>query len=294
MKIQKVIAVILLGIVLLAAFACGPSDTPGATPTATPTAVSGEETAEQIRDHALAAGGDVDTCEFDMEMAIEMFIAVEGEMVDMVLSTDGTGALDIPGEKLYMDMTMVLEMPEIDEMEMAMEVYIVDDWVYAGTSIFGLPPAWVKAPVESDDWDEMNIASQQVDLLLGVEVEIVGTDTVDGTECYVLEVTPDMEKVWALMAFAGAGEALPSDLDLEELISDMSFKQWIAKDTYFTLKTNMDLTLELTPESLGMESEGDFEAAAELALLITLYNVNEPVTIELPPEALEAEEAELP
>ena len=103
-----------------------------------------------------------------------------------------------------------------------------------------------------------------------------------------------MDKVWALMAFAGAGEALPSDLDFDELISHMSFRQWIAKDTYFTLKTVMDLTLELTPESLGMEAEGDFDATAEMALVITLHNINEPVTIELPPEALEAEEAELP
>ncbi len=288
MKLRKVAAVILLAIVLLAAFACGPRDGPGATPTA----VSGEETAEDIRDHALAAGDDMDTCQFDLEMAIDMLMQVEGEMVDMALTTDGTGALDVPGEKMYMDVSMVLEIPEIDDMEMEMEVYVVDDWVYAGTSIFGLPPSWVKTPVQAGDWEELDITSQQVDLLLDVEVELVGTDTVDGIECYVLEVIPDMEKVWALLAFAGAGEALPSDLDLDELINDMSFTQWIAKDTYFTLKTSMDLIVELTPESLGMEAEGDFDATAEMALVITLHNVNEPVTVELPPEALEAEEAE--
>ncbi len=293
MNVRKATAVVLLGIVLLAAFACGPHDAPAATPTA----VSGEETAEDIRDHALAAGDDVDTCQFDMEMAIEVSMAVEGEMVDMVLETDGSGALDIPNEKLYMDMVMVFGMAEIEEMEVAMEVYIVDDWAYAGTSIFGLPPTWVKTPAEAGDWEMMDIASQQVDLLLDVEVELVGTDTVDGTECWILELTPDMEKVWALMmAFASAGDALPSDLDLEELVTDMSFKQWIAKDTYFTLMTNMDLILELTPESLDMEAEADqdFEAMAEMAMLITLSDINEPVTIELPPEALDAEEAELP
>ena len=289
MEIRKVIAVILLGIVLLAALACGPRDGPDATPTA----ASGEETAEQVRDQALAAVAEVDTCQFDMELMIDMSMVAEGEPLNMMLGTNSTGALDIPGEKMYMDVDMVIEMPEMEEMEISMEVYIVADWVYMGTSIFGLPPTWTKTPMESGDWDQMDIASQQVDLLLGVEVELVGTDTVDGTECYVLEITPDMEKVWALMSFAGAGEALPSDLDIEELVSELSFKQWIAKDTYFTLKTNMDLTLELTPESLDMEAEtdGDFDGTAEIALVISLHHINEPVTIELPPEALEAEEA---
>ena len=295
MKVRRLIAVILLGIVLLAAFACSPRGGQVATPTATPTAVSGEQTAEEVRDQALAAGDEVDTCEFDLEMAIEMFMEIEGEMVDMALTTDGTGALDLPDEKLYMDTDMVFAMGDIVQMDLAMELYIVDDWAYAGSSISGLPPSWVKTPAQASDWEHMNIASQQLDLLLGVEVELVGTDTVDGTECYVLEVMPDLEKVWALMMiFGGAGEALPPDIDLEELITDMSFRQWIAKDTYFTIMTNMELTLELTPESLGMEAEGDFDATAELALAIALHNINEPVTIELPPEALEAEEAELP
>jgi hypothetical protein len=105
-----------------------------------------------------------------------------------------------------------------------------------------------------------------------------------------------MEKLWALMSFGGAGEALPADLDLEEVLSDISVKQWIAKDTYFTRKTTVDLTLELTPEALGMEAdpESDLDATADIAIVINMYHINEAVTIELPPEAAEAEVAEMP
>lgn len=291
MKFRKVTAALVLGIVLLAGFACGPRDGQ----VATPTPVAGE-TAEQVRDHALAALAQVDTCRFDMEMTIDMAMMVEGETVNMVQVTDTTGALDIPGEKMHIDTDMVVEIPEVGEMDTSMEIYVVDAWVYMGTSMFGLPPTWIKTPMESGDWDEMAIISQQLDLLLDVAVELVGTDTLDGTECYVLQLTPDMEKLWALMSLGEAGEALPADLDLEELLTDLSVKQWIAKQTYFSRKTTLDVTLELTPEALGMamETEGDLDATADIAMVITMHHINEPVTIVLPPEAEEAEVAELP
>jgi len=291
MKIQKITAVVLLGIVLLAGFACGPRDGQAATPTA----VSGD-TAEQVRDQALTALAQVDTCRFDMDMTIDMAISVEAETLNMVLATDSAGALDIPSEKMHMDVHMVMEMAEAGETEMSREIYVVDGWLYMGASMFDLPPSWIKTPMESGDWEDMDISSQQFDLLLDAEVELVGTDTVDGTECYVLKVTPDMEKLWALMSFGGAGEALPPGLDRKDLASDLSVRQWIAKDTYFTRMITMDLTLELTPESLGMEAEtaADFDATADIAMVIAMHHINEAVTIELPPEAAEAEEAELP
>jgi hypothetical protein len=105
-----------------------------------------------------------------------------------------------------------------------------------------------------------------------------------------------METLWALLQWAGAEGGLPPDLDLEEVIADFSVMQWIAKDTYFTRKTTVNLLMVFTPESLGLTPEpySSFVPTADMAITIIMHHINQPVTIELPPEAADAEEMSLP
>ena len=287
MKAKTLVVVLLLAVLLLSGSACGGGPLVGIL-------------AEEIRDEAIAAEAELDTCQFDMDMTMDMRIVMDGETFDSAMVMDAEGAIDKQNEEMYMDMTMIMEMTGEEDMEMSMALYIVEDWMYVGQEMPGEPATWLKMLMPEGMWEQISeqydIVAQQVDILLDVEVQLVGTETVDGTECYVLEVIPSMEKLWALMQLAGAEEGLPPGLDFEELITDFSIRQWIAKDTYFTLKTTVERTMVFTPESLGIPPElaGEFDATADMAITITMHHINEPVTIELPPEAADAEEIPMP
>jgi len=256
--------------------------------------------AEEIRDEAIAAEAELDTCQFDMDMTMDMRIVMDGETFDSAMVIDVEGAIDKPNEEMYMDMTMIMEMTGEEDMEMSMALYIVEDWMYAGQEMPGEPATWLKMLMPEGMWEQISeqydIVAQHLDVLLGVEVQLVGTETVDGTECYVLEVIPSMEELWALMQLAGAGEGLPPGLDFEELITDFSIRYWIAKDTYFTLKSAVELTMVLAPEDLGIPPElaGEFDATADMSMTGIMHHFNEAVSIELPPEAEAAEEIPMP
>ena len=279
MKARGFIALMVLSIILVATFACCPGETlpPGVT-------------VEGIVEDAIATDAELDTCQFDMYTTMDMRMTMLGETIEFTMIMDAEGAIDEPNEKIYMGMDMIMEITGEADMEMSTKMYLVEDWMYM--YIQGEEPEWLKAPVEVGDWEEIDIASLQIDWLSDAEVEFLRTETVDGTECYVLELSPDLGKLWALMQPVGAGEVLPPGLDLEDVITDFAVKQWIAKDTYFTLKTTVNLTMVLTPESLGIPPElvGDLDASADMAATITMHHINEPVTIELPPEAEDAVE----
>jgi len=125
---------------------------------------------------------------------------------------------------------------------------------------------------------------------------LLGSDKVDGTECYVLAVTPSLEKLWAMVQMGGAAEQFPPGLDLEQLVTGFSVRQWVAKDTFFTRKASISMTMVLTPESLGVppEQAEDFDGTANIAMTFFMHHINQPVTITLPPGAEEAEEVPWP
>lgn len=287
MKVRGGVVAVLMAGLMLAAVACGGGAPADATPTP-----SSQNGAEQIADQAVAASAEVDTCQFDMDMNMDMSITEAGQTYDISMTMTSEGAIDKPNRKLFTDSSMAMEVPGEETMDVSTQMYIVDRWIYIGMEMTGVPVMWMKSPVETQDWEGMDVVSRQADILVDMDVELVGTESIDGTECHVLEIVPDMENLWALIEMAGADEGMPSGIDLEELITGVSVRQWVAQDTFFTRKTTIDLTMVLTPETLGVSAEeaGDFDGTAELALVMTLHHFNQPVTIELPPEAEQAEE----
>ena len=143
-------------------------------------------------------------------------------------------------------------------------------------------------------WEQMRQVESQVELLEAAQVEVIGSERVRGIDCYVLQLTPDMEQLWQLamqQAAVTGEEILPTVAEefLREMFRSFSVKQWIAKDTYFLTKAEIDMAVELAPEAMGLpEEEGVL--TMDIAITFLAYNYNQPVSIELPPEAEEAVE----
>ena len=282
MKAKMFVVVLLCAVLLSSGVACCAGEAP-------------PMLAEEIRDEAIAVDAELDTYQFEMEMTMVMGMTMMGETFQMAMVMDAEGAIDYLNETLYVDMTMTAEVTGEEDMEMSMAVYIVEDWMYMGEQMPGEAAVWQKVPLPEEMWAQYDLVAQQLDALSDADVEFVRNETVGGAECYVLDVTPDIEKLWALTQLGGAGEGLLPVPNLEELISDFSVRYWIAQDTYFIRKTTADITMVLTPEALGIPPElaGELDAAADIATTITMRHINEPVSIELPPEAEEAEEVSM-
>lgn len=273
MKVKGFLALLLFAALLLSGFGCGGGGAPGETPT--PTAVGGS--AGEIAEAAMAAAAELDTCQFDMDMDMTM----TGE-TPATMTLDAEGAIDEPSEEMYMDMDMTMEMAGEEDMEMSMKMYVVEGWMYMwiDMGIPGMPAMWMKAPMTEGMWQEQNITSQQLDLLEDfVDVELLGSEMVSGADCYKLRVTPDLEKLWTWAQMQQGMEEVPDvGLALGEVITDLSLIQWVAKGTYFPMKMTLDMTMTIEGETIVM------------AMTMLMHHINEPVTIELPPEAADAVE----
>ena len=244
---------------------------------------------------------DASSYQFDMDMTMDMTGEAEGEVIDIDMTMSMVGAIDYDNMQMMMDIDMIMAMPGEDDVEMAMQTYIVDDTMYmmADMAMLGMPdPMWMKSPLPEEDWADISGQMNQVDyiaeLLEAVEVDLIGSETIDGTDCYVLELIPDVDQLWQLAMqqsdISGQG-MLPSVDDelLSEMFQDFSVKYWVAKDTYLLAKAIIDWSMELTPEAMGYPDE-EGVVNMDVSMIMLAYGYNEPVTIVLPPEAEDAME----
>ena len=273
MKARKLIVFALLAILLLSTWAC---EAPVGT--STTTGVPSGQIAEALR----AAGTGIDTYQ-TYQFDADMDMTITGEMYATV-TMQMNGAVDEADRKMHVDMQMSMLMPE--PMEMGMEMYLAGGWVYMKMEIPDMPPemsTWMKVQMPEDYWEQLDIGSQQLDLLTDfVEVELLGTEMASGVECYKLRVTPDIGKLWAWVQMQAGMEELELDLDLgfdfEDVVTDFAILQWVATDTYFPLKSIVDMTMTIEAETIDMD------------MTMLMHDINQPVKIELPTAAQEAEE----
>jgi len=154
-------------------------------------------------------------------------------------------------------------------------------------------PMWMKLEMPEGYWGEMSQVESQIELLEVAQVKVIGSETIEGIDCYVLQLTPDMKQLWqlAMQQPKLPGEEVPDVAEefLQEMFRSVSVKQWISKDTYFLIKAEIDMVFvstELTAEAMGLQ-EG-VSLPTYISIVLLSYNYNQPVSIVLPPEAEEA------
>jgi hypothetical protein len=232
---------------------------------------------------------DIKTYRFKVDVTIG--VTAEAEAFEMTMVTDSIGVLDLEDGKLRVGTTMSVVMPGEDETEMEVETYLIDDMIYMGGEVPGIGTMWVKSEMPEGIWEQVNQVEPQIELLEAAQVEVIGSERVGGVDCYVLEITPDMEQVWQLVIQQAemVGE-MPAFS--EEMFRSFSVKQWVEKDTYFLRKANIDVAMELTPETMGL-SEEEGVMTMDIVMDLLVYDYNQSVSIELPPEAEDAIEVSL-
>lgn len=255
------------------------------------TACNGEPSAQEIVDRVIESFDNIRTYQFDVDVTIEMAGEAEGEAVEGTMVMAASGALDTENRQVRADITMSVAMSGEQEMEAEMEMYLISDTAYMMMGELLGMPMWIKSEIPEGTWEQMSQTESQIELLKTAEVEVIGSEKVKGVDYYVLRLTPDMEQLWqlAMRQPEVTGRELPDIAEefIQEMFRSFSVKQWIAKDTYFLTKAEVDMSVELTPEAMGFpEEEGGI--TMDISMTLLAYDYNKPVSIILPPEAEEA------
>jgi hypothetical protein len=284
--IKKILAISLVMIMVLSLAACN-----GKTKES-----DGLPSAEEIITRAVQALDDIKTYQFEMNMSLDMALEAENEAYDEAITMSINGASDLENKEMMADMSVTIAM-FAGGIETSGKIYIIDDMLYAMNEDPETGTEWNKSEVPAGFWEKMNQIESQVEILKTVQAEVIGSEEVKGVDCYVLNLTPNIEQLWQIaneQSLLTNEEMLPDVAEelLQEMFESFSVKQWVAKDTYFITKSEIDMIIELTPEALGSpEEEGVMTMDITMDLLA--YNYNQPVSIVLPPGAEEAVEVPL-
>jgi len=242
--------------------------------------ITSTPSAEEVVDGVIEAVEDITSVTFKADLAVDMTGEEDGEAVDAAMITKVTGAVDVVSKDGKIDMSVTIDSTGEDTFTADMTMYFIDDILYALMEMpaLGNISMWVKTDVPPEMHGQMTQVEDQVELLKLSEVRFAGTETVNGKECYVLELVPDPDALWEFISerMNIAGAPVPG-IEEETIIRDIarsySAKQWIDIDSFLLSKSEMDMEIEIEDTSLDIN----------MSLLVSSYN--QPVNIELPEEA---------
>jgi hypothetical protein len=252
------------------------------------------EEIDRIVANATTAAAEIDTGKFDYtDLSTTIEVVGGSQPGKETVVGDGTTVTDIANREMQTTMNMTVDIPEQGEQEVTTAVYVVDEWLYAMTQYAGQDAQWQKTELTDELWQQQeSYLEQQMDFLKSAaEINYLGSEVVNGTDCYVFEVVPGTEALSNLISQQLQSLGIdPSQLNPTDLLKEMSVKEWIAKDTYWVMKAEIGALLEIHPEDVGA-TESDFEKLTiDTNTALSFYDYNQPVSIILPPAALDAEE----
>ena len=241
--------------------------------------------AAQIKSNTLtiANAGDIHSYEFSMDMRMNMDTTFPGsDSSSTTMSTIADGVVDIANHQLQMEMTSdSVEMP----IEVAYILYIIEDVMYMKMGELETQQ-WIKMDFSQYEflgdtyWDNYDQIQAQTALLDASQVQKLPDEVVNGVDCYVLQLTPDLNKLFeTLTAQFGSSSSIWQGLDLSSFIDAFEIKLWTSKDTNFIMKVYEYILVD----SRAMQSS-DF-MTMEMEVTVFFFNYNSAPNILLPEEA---------
>lgn len=220
-------------------------------------------TAAALAEASMATEDGVDTYKFDGVVSM----TVEGQ----TLAVDVTGIVDERNREMYISMGS-------SEQGGNTELYVVDGWMYMKSIGLNMTATWNKTPLTDDIWQQRDLPQQQIATLNDLtQADYLSTEAVGTTECYKLEIIPELERMIIWVIGEEGLENMGPDTDLEEIFSDYSMSVWIAADTYYIIKTSIQANMIVDLELMVM--------TMTQSITLSRSHLNEPVSIELPQEA---------
>jgi len=156
------------------------------------------------------------------------------------------------------------------------ESYIIGEEVYTKKK-----GQWSKVKRE-DVWNNSNQESKYestVEILKSpnTKIEVIGEENIDGDVCYIVNITPDTEKLKEQIAKWIGGDRA----GVEYTLNVSSYTLYVSKATNFIKKRYLNASMAVSVRGMKVE--------AEMTFVSKYKDINKPVDIQLPEEARNAE-----
>jgi len=276
-----------------------PTTPEGTEPTPEGTELSQSELQNILMDSMLAIR-EAETYKFIMDttMTVEVSGGEDEGKMDMTMIATGVTSPKRGEMQMTMDMSMDMEGVPMEEgmQNTSMEMYMLEDFIYMKMNIPEMGEHWMKMSLSEELKEEfdLNMVDQQLmPLESPVEIELTGYEIFDGSECYVLNIVPDMP---SLIQWLGQHKMVNMEVDWEsmEAIADafkeLSYVCWIAKDSKLMKRLKADMLMEITGEQTGFPDSDFDKMTMDMSTDMAMFDYNEPVSIVLPDEAKNAME----
>jgi len=256
---------------------------------------------QSIVEKVLDACQEVETCTFNMIMIINTSIECVDAWKAMRMKLDGVFNVDNVAKKMKAVIYITMEELGVDLEKTTIELYILGDKQYTNAKQTGAPSYWQVEELSAGTWDSMHYWEHHVDLLQKSKIELLGTEKVNGIDCYAMQLSPDMTEFLKMML---AEQKLGQEFSEEELdilttalsrffvnFMDLSAKEWIDRDTHLPRKTEMIMDVHISSDEfieLGLMILAGYEFTLGTNINLVVESYNEPLSIALPPEAQQA------
>jgi outer membrane murein-binding lipoprotein Lpp len=265
-------------------------------------AVSDELTREQLQQllsDSVLAMKNVSTLGFNQDMNMDMSVTGGSDPGEAKMNLTSEGVQNSTSHEMQMTMEMstrVNASSEKSSQDVTGDIYMLQDWIYMKLKMAELGEKWVKMPVseEMENAYDMNVVNDQLALIESyTEVQLLKHETVENSECYVLNIVPDVVKLmqWA-MGQQGAGEEFSFNeiAALKDAFKELNYIMWIVKDTKYVKKVTLDMRMEMNSGQMGTTGADFDNMTMNIEFAMLLRDYNNPVSIVLPDEALNAQE----
>ena len=200
-------------------------------------------TAQEVLDKSFQVSGAANTYSYKMSMRASMAGNGTGGVGMDVMTV--SGEVDKKNKKIHLLTVMNPMMSEQNT-----ETYIIDRIYYSFNSSGG----WVKRYTANDTlWEQASVQGMQEELMNSSTVSFLPEETLNGIDCYVLNVTPDMDKLPQLLG-------RNTDLQNQSLnnIAAASIKEDVDKRSFLIKRIVFVIDMQDSGNIMRMETTIDF------------------------------------
>lgn len=234
---------------------------------------------DEIMQRALAAQADLATS----QMEASFVATVEGTLFGspFTVSLDGgKGSVDADWANRKMKAGAELTVTYNDvPFPVKADLYVIDGHLYRAVTISEGTDNWNRSGLPLDVWPILADARRMSGLSNYVESELVEDEVLDGIDCHVLRVTPDLSAIQRAVSeqYPLVGEIR----DIESIYDHLSILAWVAKETSLVVKIELSAVTRVTSREFPRLPDGD-TLDSSFTLTVEASGFNEPVLIDLP------------
>jgi hypothetical protein len=225
----------------------------------------------------------------EMEQKIDLVNLSAGDSQRLYTRSLGYGMANMTDRSLKLSMASLTyaKGDEDNTSAIALEEYLINDTIY-----MKMDGNWtaIKMPGVADAWSAQNTMTRQLKMFNQSRLSLIGSEVVDGVDCYMVRAEMDMSTVADQLAGETSSLVPMPSMNYSELFRNMSLDvyYWITKDTHLLKKTDVTEVFTMTPQSLGLPANESMEMRINAEVSMIFEGFNESVNIKLPAEAKNA------